>query len=83
MSYQPGGVVRAIPVLGALAIGAQRLLPLLQLIYHAWSRTAGSFQIVVDIADLLARPQPEVDEGENKDHLLRPGMSVEPTVYTK
>jgi membrane fusion protein (multidrug efflux system) len=23
------------------------------------------------------------DEGENKDHLLRPGMSVEPTVYTK
>lgn len=23
------------------------------------------------------------NEGENKDHLLRPGMSVEPTVYTK
>ncbi|MGZ8998915.1 MAG: ABC transporter ATP-binding protein, partial [Allosphingosinicella sp.] len=64
MSYQPGGVVRAIPVLGALAIGAQRLLPLLQLIYHGWSRTAGSLQIVFDIADLLGRPgQPAEDSG--------------------
>ena len=63
MSYQPGGVVRAIPVLGALAIGAQRLLPLLQLIYHAWSRTAGSLRIVLDIAELLGQPQDSGDEG--------------------
>jgi hypothetical protein len=24
-----------------------------------------------------------LDQGENNDHLLRPGMSVEPRVYTK
>ena len=64
MSYQPGGVIRAIPVLGALAIGAQRLLPMLQTIYHAWSRTAGSLQIVLDIADLLGKTESVVGESE-------------------
>ncbi|HET9428535.1 MAG TPA: ABC transporter ATP-binding protein [Allosphingosinicella sp.] len=77
MSYQPGGVVRAIPVLGALAIGAQRLLPLLQLIYHAWSRTAGSFRIVLDIADLLGKPQPIVDERELPDRIARFSSAIE------
>jgi multidrug resistance efflux pump len=24
-----------------------------------------------------------LDEGQDKDHVLRPGMSVTPTVYTK
>ncbi len=71
MSQQPGGIMRAIPVLGALAIGAQRLLPLLQLIYHAWSKTAGSLRIVVDIAELLALPSQDEDEGEAAADLPR------------
>lgn len=61
MSGQPGGVVRAIPVLGALAIGAQRLLPLLQAIYSAWSRTAGSLGILFDLLDMIGRPLPPIE----------------------
>ena len=56
MSRQPGGLVAAIPVLGGLAIGAQRLLPLIQMVYNAWSRTAGSLQLLHDIADLIGIP---------------------------
>ncbi len=67
MSRQPGGLVMAIPILGGLAIGAQRLLPLIQMVYNAWSRTAGSLQILVDVADLLsapASPQAEAPAGD-------------------
>jgi ATP-binding cassette, subfamily B, bacterial PglK len=56
MSFQPGGVTAAIPVLGALAVGAQRLLPLLQSAYSGWSLFAGNAQLLVDVAALLRTP---------------------------
>src|SRR4051812_1064367 len=56
MSLQPGGLVRAIPVLGALAIGAQRLLPLVQQVYNGWSLGLGNFGAVADVARLLSAP---------------------------
>ena len=56
MSGQPGGLVRAIPVLGALAVGAQRLLPLVQQAYLGWSSTLGNRQALADIAAILAAP---------------------------
>lgn len=52
MSSQAGGLVPAIPILGALALGAQRLLPLLQLVYLGWSRAAGSLDTLSEIVDL-------------------------------
>ena len=56
MSLQPGGLVRAIPVLGALAIGAQRLLPLVQQAYNGWSLGLGNVRAVADVAALLRAP---------------------------
>lgn len=56
MSYQPGGIIGAIPVLGALALGAQRLLPLLQLVYNGWTSYAGSIHLLHDIVGLLHSP---------------------------
>jgi ATP-binding cassette subfamily B protein len=56
MSFQPGGLVRAIPVLGALAIGAQRLLPLVQQTYNGWSLGLGNFGAVADVARLVSAP---------------------------
>jgi ABC-type multidrug transport system fused ATPase/permease subunit len=56
MSFQPGGIVRAIPVLGALALGAQRLLPLIQQAYNGWTSSAGNLQSIIDIAALLRAP---------------------------
>jgi ABC-type multidrug transport system fused ATPase/permease subunit len=56
MSRWPGGIVHAIPVLGALALGSQRLLPLIQLAYQGWSGTAGNLQAIDDVASVLAMP---------------------------
>jgi ABC-type bacteriocin/lantibiotic exporter with double-glycine peptidase domain len=55
---QQGGVVGALPILGLLAIGTQRLLPLLQQLYGNWSAIAGSTAVVVDVLDLLSQPLP-------------------------
>lgn len=56
MSSQPGGLVAAIPILGALALGAQRLLPLLQLVYSGWSAFFGYRHVLLDIVKLLSAP---------------------------
>ena len=60
MSGQPGGIVAAIPVLGALALGAQRLLPLIQTAWHGWSQVSGNLQLLRDVSALLETP-PEPD----------------------
>lgn len=53
LSGQPGGVLEAVPLLGALALAAQRLLPLLQQIYNSWSQVAGNRQTLIEVATLL------------------------------
>ncbi|HEX6377040.1 MAG TPA: ABC transporter ATP-binding protein [Allosphingosinicella sp.] len=58
MSLEPGGVVKAIPVLGALALGAQRLLPLLQQAYYGWSLASGNFRAFRDVLELMEAPVP-------------------------
>jgi ATP-binding cassette subfamily B protein len=58
LSRQPGGIATALPVLGAIALGAQRLLPTMQQIYYAWASIAGSHTSLVDIIDLLDQPLP-------------------------
>jgi ABC-type multidrug transport system fused ATPase/permease subunit len=65
MSFEPGGLVRAIPVLGALALGAQRLLPLIQQAYNGWSLGLGNLQALEDVAALL-RSAPS-EEGQAAD----------------
>jgi ATP-binding cassette, subfamily B, bacterial PglK len=58
MARQPGGLAGAIPVLAALALGAQRLLPLLQISYVGWSQFLGSTQNLVDVVRLVQLPEP-------------------------
>ncbi|WP_230772510.1 ABC transporter ATP-binding protein [Sphingomonas sp. Leaf4] len=58
VSTQPGGVVAALPMLGALALGAQRLLPLVQQVYFSWSQIYGNRGALNGIADLLDMPAP-------------------------
>ncbi|MEA3065553.1 MAG: ATP-binding cassette, subfamily bacterial PglK, partial [Sphingomonadales bacterium] len=50
--------VKAIPVLGALALGAQRLLPLLQQAYSGWSLASGNHRAFRDIVELMEAPIP-------------------------
>ena len=59
MTEQDGGIVTAIPVLGALAVGAQKLLPMLQQAYNSSSTIKGSKSSFEDVLNLLDQPLPE------------------------
>ena len=56
---QPEGIERALPVLGVLALGAQRLLPTLQQAYAAWAGIKGNQASVQDALALLEQPMPD------------------------
>ncbi len=58
MSRSADGPAAAIPVLGALALGAQRLLPALQQAYGSWSTIKGGQASLDDALDLLDQPLP-------------------------
>lgn len=64
-----GGVVAAIPTLGALALGAQRLMPLLQQTYQGWVTFAANRSLVRDVAELLE--QESVSEVRSDEGYLR------------
>ena len=53
MTRQEGVTSSTIPVLGALALGAQRLLPALQLAYASYSKIKGSKASLEDVFKLL------------------------------
>ncbi len=56
LSQKSSGVEAALPLLAAMALGAQRLLPTLQQLYLSWSSIAGSYGILKDILQLLDQP---------------------------
>jgi len=59
LSRQDGGVASAMPVLGALALGAQRMLPAIQQCYTGWAGITGSRASLADALELLDQPLPE------------------------
>jgi ATP-binding cassette subfamily B protein len=58
LAKQSDGIDKAVPILGALAIGAQRLLPMLQQLYSSWTSIQGSQESLKDTLDLLDQPLP-------------------------
>jgi ABC-type bacteriocin/lantibiotic exporter with double-glycine peptidase domain len=59
LTQQVDGISRAIPILGSLALGAQRLLPVLQQAYAGWSTIRSGQSSLEDALDLLDQPLPE------------------------
>jgi ATP-binding cassette, subfamily B, bacterial PglK len=59
LSERAGGIALALPFLGALAVGAQRLLPLVQTIYTGWSLAAGHRSIIGQVIEMLRLPLPD------------------------
>jgi ATP-binding cassette subfamily B protein len=59
LSAQNSGGGMVIPILGALALGAQRLLPILQQLYGSWAAVKGGQETLRDIVILLEQPMPE------------------------
>jgi ABC-type multidrug transport system fused ATPase/permease subunit len=62
LARREGGFAAALPMLGALALGAQRLLPLVQQIYSGWTSIRANRRLTADILALLSLPAPR-DEG--------------------
>lgn len=59
LAQQADGIGKAIPVLGALALGAQRMLPVLQQAYGAWTTILGGQASLQDALELLDQPLPD------------------------
>lgn len=56
MSLQTGSVSTALPVLATLALGAQRLLPIIQLLYNSWVSIAGAGKSLENALEFLDQP---------------------------
>ena len=55
------GFLGAIPLLGAIGLGAQRLLPSLQLIYSSWSSFRINLPALVSVLDYMDQPVDDAD----------------------
>ena len=62
LASQADGITKAIPILGAMALGAQRLLPVLQQAYGAWTGILGTQASLQDALVLLDQPLPDYAE---------------------
>lgn len=60
----------AMPTLAALALGAQRLLPVLQQLYGNFSLVSGSRQSLVDVVALLDQPIPDIVDTKDTHSIL-------------
>ncbi|RHX78295.1 ABC transporter ATP-binding protein [Leptospira yasudae] len=58
ISIKNGGLQSSLPFLGALALSAQRLFPVLQQAYQGWASIKGSKGTLEDVLDLLDQPLP-------------------------
>jgi ABC-type bacteriocin/lantibiotic exporter with double-glycine peptidase domain len=56
---QSDEVSGAIPMLGMLALGAQRLLPVVQQAFQSWAALRGGMDTLIETLDLLDQPLPE------------------------
>ena len=59
LAQQKEGIYGAIPILGALAFGAQRLLPILQQAYGSWTQINSGQASLKDVLELLSQPMPQ------------------------
>ncbi len=71
LTLREGGLAAALPVLGALALGAQRLVPLMQQAYYGWAATLTGGAMLADILEILRLPQ-STQHSKTSEHLRLP-----------
>jgi ATP-binding cassette subfamily B protein len=79
---QSDGIAAALPILGALALSAQRLLPLLQQVYAGWSTLEGQRSVFGQVIELLRLPMSEAAAGAAAPLELRDAMKIEDLSFT-
>ena len=70
LGNSPNGLLESLPILGALALGAQRLLPALQQVFGTWSLIRGHKRPMNDVLDLLDQPAVKVMNSSYSESLL-------------
>jgi ATP-binding cassette subfamily B protein len=65
LADREGSLAGALPILGGLAIGAQRLLPLSQQLYQAWVHFTGNQAVLERVQRLLELPVDPAAEAED------------------
>ncbi|MBX7059485.1 MAG: ABC transporter ATP-binding protein/permease [Leptospirales bacterium] len=60
-----GSVLNSIPIFAALALGAQRLLPVLQMAYASWVSLRSSRPMLLDVLALLEQPIPAFSQPDS------------------
>lgn len=58
LTSKSDGVATVIPILGTLAIGAQRILPVVQQIYSSMAHIRAGREPLIDVLELLEQPLP-------------------------
>jgi ATP-binding cassette, subfamily B, bacterial PglK len=71
MARWPGGLLAALPILGALALAAQRLLPMLQASYLGWSNFLGNSTLVREVVDLISLPDTTLEPAADNPPFAR------------
>ena len=70
VSQRSTGIIGAIPLLGALALGAQRLLPVAQQAYTAVTTIAGAHSSFEDVLELLDQELPDYIDEPTPSHII-------------
>ena len=71
LSKRPDGIANTFPLLGALALGAQRILPVLQQAYNSYASITGSKASLIDVIALLNQPLPLYLSNQKKSNNIK------------
>jgi len=82
LSRQVDGITSALPLLAMLALGAQRLLPLMQQLYSNWSLVIGSKGPLKDAIELLDQPYPSQKESIEEPLSLGESITFEDVSFS-
>ena len=75
------GVSDAIPLLGTIVLGSQKMLPLLQQIYASWTSIQGSKDQVLDVINLLNQPEGSREFNDGKEISFTKSILIKDIYY--
>ena len=52
-SFGDGSLVDSLPIIGGLILGAQKLIPQLQIVYSSWTKAQGNYKIIEEVLIVL------------------------------
>jgi ATP-binding cassette subfamily B protein len=60
LTKQAGSIQKVLPILGAIGVGSQRILPAIQQIYNSWVSISGNYHQLTDVLASLSYPIPKL-----------------------